>query len=115
MSEVLLTIVMDHLFQVVASILSVIVTTVILPAIQEELIPFLKEKHLYHIVAIGVQAAEKLAETDQIQKADKKAYVINYLIKKGIKVTPEVETFIESVCKELDMVAQETALAFKEE
>lgn len=108
MSEIIISIFIEHLFQIVASIISIIVTGIILPMIREDLIPFLKEKRLYNIVIIGVQAAEKLAETDQIKKADKKQYVITYLKKKGVTITPEIETFIESVCKEIDLITQET-------
>ena len=113
MAEAILTVILSNLFEVVASIISILVAQVVIPYISAELIPWLVEKRLYHIVSIGVQAAEKLAQSEPMSGVDKKMYVIKYLQKKGIKVTPEVETFIESVCQELDTIAQATVNAFE--
>lgn len=113
MAEAILTILVTNLFEIVASIISVIVATYVVPWIKNEAIDWLREKRLYNIVAIGVQAAEKLAQSEPMSGVDKKMYVIKYLQKKGIKVTPEVETFIESVCQELDTIAQATVNAFE--
>lgn len=63
-------------------------------------VPWLKEKKLYGIVKKAVYAAEKWAETHEI---DKKAYVVGKLEAAGIKVTPVVDAFIESAVKELDI------------
>lgn len=106
MSEAILSILISNLFEVIASIISVIIATLVIPWIKEQMIPWLVEKRLYNIVAIGVQAAEKLAQSETMSGIDKKRYVIRYLQKKGITVTPEVETFIESMCYELDTVGQ---------
>lgn len=113
MAEAILTVILSNLFEVVASIISILVAQVVIPYISTELIPWLVEKRLYHIVSIGVQAAEKLAQSEPMSGLEKKYYVIKYLQKKGIKVTPEVETFIESVCQELDTIAQATVNAFE--
>ena len=115
MGQMVLTVVMENLFNVIASILSIWVAYYVIPYISTSLIPFLREKRLYNIVAIGVQAAEKMANSDQIRKADKKEYVLMFLRKKGIPITKEVETFIESVCQQLDTVGQATYEAFKKE
>lgn len=113
MGEAILGIIISNCFEVVASIISVIVATLVIPWIKGELIPWLIEKRLYNIVAVGVQAAEKLASSGQIAGIDKKNYVLNYLRKKNITITPEIETFIESVCQEMDLIGQATIEAFE--
>ncbi len=70
------------------------------PFIKETVIPWLREKRLYGIVECFVQAAEKYAENHEI---DKKSYVVNLLKDKGVEITPEVEAYIESAVKKLDM------------
>ena len=112
MKEAIINVIVTNCFEIVASVISIIVATVIIPWLRSTLVPFLVEKRLYNIVAVGVQAAEKLASSHQIDKKDKKAYVVRYLTEKGIAVTPEIETVIESVCHELDMIVQETYGAF---
>lgn len=113
MVEAILSVVISNLFEIVASIISILVAQLVIPYISSELVPWLVEKRLYNIVAVGVQAAEKLAESEPMSGIDKKMYVIKYLQKKGIKITPEVETFIESVCHELDTIGQATVEAFE--
>ena len=44
-----------------------------------------------------------MAETGKIERGEKKYYVIDLLIDKGYTITDEVEAFIESAVKELDM------------
>ncbi len=78
--------------------ISVVLTAVV--------IPWLKEKRLYTWVKTAVQAAEKLAESQQITKETKKAYVIDFLENKGIKVTYEVDVLIESCVEELDYLRE---------
>ena len=51
-----------------------------------------------------VRAAEKLAESGAIKKADKKEMVIELLEKNGVVVDTTVEAFIESCVKELDII-----------
>lgn len=115
MLQMILSIVLENLFNIIASIISIWVAYYVIPYITTSLIPFLREKRIYNIVAIGVQAAEKLANSGQINKVDKKEYVCTFLRKKGIPVTKEVETFIESVCQQLDTVGKATYEAFKKE
>lgn len=62
-------------------------------------VPWLKEKNLYSTVKRMVQAAEKWNTTNPI---DKKAWVIERLIEKGITVNPYVEALIESAVQEID-------------
>ena len=66
------------------------------------LIPWLKEKRLYNTVKKAVEAFEKLSETGVIEKNQKHEKVIEYLKQKGIKITKEIEIFIEASVKELD-------------
>ncbi len=102
--ESILSILVTNGLQVVAAIISVIVASVIIPWIKVDMVPWLKEKRLYRIVSIGVNAAEKLAESMDMSGLDKKQYVINYLRSKNIMITSEVEAFIESAVHDLDLV-----------
>lgn len=74
------------------------------PFIKETVIPWLKEKRLYGVVEHFVEAAEKYAENHQI---DKKQYVLDLLNNKGIVITPEIEAYIESAVKNLDLSVRE--------
>ncbi len=84
-------------------IISIIVGTAILAiaaAFTAYVIPWLKDKRLLGTVKTLVEAAEKLAENQPI---DKKAWVVAQLTNIGIKVTPFVEAAIESAVKQLDI------------
>jgi hypothetical protein len=104
MLEGIVTILIANGLKVIEAILSLIIATIVIPWIKTEMIPFLKEKRLYKIVSIGVNAAEKLAETTDMSGYDKKKYVLNYLRSKGIIITEEIEAFIEAACYDLDLV-----------
>ena len=80
--------------RLIFAIISVIIVTY--------LIPWLKEKRLYNTVKKAVEAFEKLSETGVIEKSQKHEKVIEYLKQKGIKITKEIEIFIEASVKELD-------------
>ncbi len=67
------------------------------------IIPYLKEKNLYDTVSKLVKAAEKLAQSNQIDKDKKKDYVIDLLAKKGIEITPLIDAMIEAAVTELDL------------
>lgn len=84
--------------KLITAILGIILTTVV--------IPWLKEKRVYSIVKTAVRAAEKLAETAQIDKEDKKEFVLEYLESRGIKITTEIEILIESCVEELDCLKE---------
>lgn len=64
--------------------------------------PWLKERHLLERIKTMVEAAEKLAEN---QPMDKKAWVIEQLEGMGITITPFVQAAIESAVKQLDIAA----------
>lgn len=68
-------------------------------------IPWLKEKKLYDTVVKFVNAAEKWAQTNDINK---KEWVVSQLERAGITVNPVVEAFIESAVQELDIALNKT-------
>lgn len=92
--------------KLVFALLSVALGSLVIPWIRSTAIPWLKEKRLYNVVQKFVQAAEKLGETGAIDRAAKKDYVISLLTKKGYVVDAEVEAFIESAVKEMDMLIE---------
>lgn len=104
MVEGIITILIANGLKVIEAILSLVIATIVIPWIKAEMIPFLKEKRLYKIVSIGVNAAEKLAESTNMSGLDKKKYVLNYLRSKGIVITDEIDAFIEAACYDLDLV-----------
>lgn len=112
--ELILNAVFNNLLDIVIAVISISVSYYLIPAIRDQMVPWLKEKHVYDIVYRVVLAAEKLGETNQINKADKKEYVVNILSKKGIAITPEVEQLIETACKELDLLESTTIEAIKD-
>ena len=66
-------------------------------------VPWLKEKRLYDTVRTLVEAAQKLAENNPL---DKKSWVLAQLEALGIKRTAFVEAVIESAVKQLDIAEQ---------
>ena len=106
MSEIIKSIVTEHLLETIIGIISIIVSYYVIPIIKTNLVVWLKDKQVYDIVKKFVQAAEKLAEAGMIAKVDKKEYVISLLKEQGIKVDAKVEAFIESAVKEIDLVTQ---------
>ena len=82
--------------------IGVMASAVVLPWVKEDVIPWLREKRIYTLVCKFVQAAEKMYEAGSLVGL-KKDFVIHLLEAKGIYVTPEVDAFIESAVKELDM------------
>lgn len=94
------------LMQLVIAVAGAAFTGVVLPWLVKTGLPWLKEKRIYSVVRKFVQAAEKQAEAGLINKGDKKEYVVKLLVAKGITVTDEVDAFIESAVKELDLAAQ---------
>ena len=82
----------DVLVKVIFLVIGTVITVYV--------VPWLKEKKVYSVVKKAVYAAEKWAETHEI---DKKAYAVEKLEAAGIKATPVIEAFIESAVKELDI------------
>ena len=103
--------ILPNILEIVITIISLIVARYVLPYIQNDLIPWLKEKRIYNIVRNFVQGVEKMAEAGIIDKANKKAKVIELLEKNGIVINAVVDAFIESCVKELDIV---TSFAYDE-
>ena len=106
--EIIVNMVLEHVLEIVLTVISVVVARYVLPSIKTDLIPWLKEKRIYSTVKKFVQAAEKLAEAGTIPKVDKPQYVIDLLEKKGIVVDAVIKAFIESCCHEIDVVVNAT-------
>ena len=111
MLETIWNSILPNLLEIIITIISLVVARHVVPCIKNDLVPWLKEKHLYNIVKNFVQAAEKLAESGAITKESKKEKVIELLENKGIVVNATVDAFIESCVKELDMV---TSVVYEE-
>lgn len=94
--------VLNVVWRLVNVVLAAMVGEILLPWMKQQLIPWLKERHLQRVVAVFVQAAEKLAESGQIDKTDKHDYVVAMLRSKSIEITPEIDAFIESAVVDLD-------------
>ena len=105
MLETIVELILPYVFEIIITILSLVIARYVIPYIKNDLIPWLKEKRLYNIIKSFVQAAEKLAESGVIEKIDKKAKVIELLENKGIVVNETINAFIESCVKELDIIS----------
>ncbi len=103
MFETIIKAILPNILEIILTVISLVVTYYVVPYIKNDLIPWLKEKRLYSIIKNFVQAVEKMAEAGAIQKCDKKTFVIELLERKGIAVTEDVDAYIESAVKELDM------------
>ena len=103
---------MDYIISTLIGAAILIITA----AVTVYVIPWLKEKHLLGVVKTLVEAAEKLAEN---QPLEKKAWVVAQLENLGVKVTPFVEAAIESAVKQLDIAMgtafNETVLTLADE
>lgn len=104
MLEMIINAVTENALDIVIAVISIVVSVYLIPLIKNELKPWLEEKRIYGLVQKFVEAAEKLAESGIIPKVDKKAKVIELLEEQGITVTPQVEAFIESAVKQLDLI-----------
>lgn len=111
MLEAILDVVFNYAVEAIIAVISIIVSYQVIPAIKNDLVPWLKEKRIDDIIERFVEAAEKMAESGQIEKKDKKSTVIKLLTEKGIEVTEEIDALIEAAVKELDIVTG----VFKEE
>lgn len=86
----------DAVLKIAISIIALVFTTYI--------IPWLKDKNLYNKVCRFVKAAEKIAET---QKIDKKKFVCGALEKCGVKIDDKIDNMIECAVMELDIAIAE--------
>ncbi|MBQ8208550.1 MAG: hypothetical protein IJZ89_07450 [Clostridia bacterium] len=91
MTEEIIKILLDHVIEIAFAIMGMFVTAYV--------VPWLKEKKLYDTVKIAVQAAEKWAQSHDI---DKREWVEEQLTARGITVTPLISGMIESAVTELD-------------
>jgi microcompartment protein CcmL/EutN len=115
MQEAIIKAISENVLDIIIAVISIVVSYYIIPCIKNDLVPWLKDKHLYDTVKKFVQAVEKLAESGTIEKKDKKQEVIKLLKKQGIEVTDEIDAFIESAVKELDLVTNTIKEEIKEE
>lgn len=105
MLEVIYNAILPNILEIVGTVISLVCAYYVIPYIKEDLIPWLKERHIYSIIKTFVQAVEKMAESGIIEKADKKQKVIELLARKGIVINATIEAFIESAVKELDIIS----------
>ena len=115
MGEQIINIITSNALEIIAAIISIVVSYYVIPMIKTDLVPFLKEKRLFALIEKLVEGAEKMAESGLIEKKDKKAMVIQCLKDEGIEVTPAVDAFIEAAVKELDLVADVVIETIKKE
>lgn len=92
------------IFRAALTAVSVVAAAVVIPWLRKELIPWLKDRRVYGMITRLVQAAEKVWQYDEAAGQEKYKYVVNILKAKGIEITDEVEAYIESAVKELDLV-----------
>jgi len=77
-------------------------------------IPWLKERRIWYYVVRFVDAADKLAETGEIEKGEAKFdYVVECLENAGVKVDSTVEAWIEAAVREADIAADKIKEAVK--
>lgn len=114
MQELILELLTEHLLEFILSILSLVVSYYVVPAIKNDLVPFLKDKRIYNLLSKFVNAVEKLADAGVIEKVDKKNEVIKLLNSQGIVVDEKLDAFIESAVKELDVILDTTKTEIKE-
>lgn len=75
--------------------------------IAKVVLPWLREQRVYGLIRKCVQAAEKLAESHQIEKKDKYNFVVKILETRGVEITPVIQVLIESAVEELDIIKNE--------
>ena len=101
----IIKVLIENCLDIIIAIISIVVSYYIIPALRDDLIPFLQEKRLLVVVKNLVKAAEKMAESGVIEKGDKKEKVIELLNSKGINISDEVDALIEACVKELDLIS----------
>ena len=94
----------NGILKIVGVIIGIVFTTVIVPWLKSVFIPWTKEKKIYSLVQRFVHAAEKIGETMDMSGKEKKQYVISLLEANGYVLNPEIDAFIESAVKEMDML-----------
>lgn len=102
------SVITSSVLKIVISLIGILVTAVVVPWLNNTVVPYLKEKRVYSIVCKFVKAAEKLGESGAISKSTKKDYVVDLLTSKGIEVTGEIDALIESAVEELDLAVADS-------
>lgn len=97
--------ILPNIFDIVVTIISLLIAYYVIPYIKNDFIPWLKEKRILGLAKNFVQAVEKMAEAGLIAKGEKKEKVIELLKSKGIVIDDVTDSFIESCVKELDIIA----------
>lgn len=105
MTEMIINTITENILDIIIAVISIAVSYYIIPCIKNDLVPWLKDNHLYNTIVKLVQAVEKLAEAGIIEKVDKKTEVIRLLKEQGVEINDKVDTFIESAVKELDLIS----------
>lgn len=114
MAKEIIDVVTENLLKIIIAVISILVSYYVIPAIKNNLIPWLKEKRILNIIKNLVEGVEKMAESGIIPKANKKEKVIELLNGKGIEVTPEVDVLIEACVKQLDIIVGTVVKEVKE-
>jgi len=102
----------EGLVQIVLAVIALLGTVITIVAV-----PYLRSKttkeqreNIYNIVKIAVFATEQLKKAGLID-IPKKEYVVQYLNKKGVKLTEaDLDMFIESAVKELNIKQSDSNL-----
>lgn len=102
------SVITSSVLKIVISLIGILVTAVVVPWLNNTVVPYLKEKRVYNIICKFVKAAEKLGESGAISKSTKKDYVVDLLTSKGIEVTGEIDALIESAVEELDLAVADS-------
>lgn len=95
-------ILLEQVIKLIFTALGLIFSSIVLPWIVSNGIPWLKEQRLDGIVKKYVEAAEKMAASGQISKDMKKEFVRHLLEARGIHITEDVNALIEAAVIECD-------------
>ena len=98
-------ILLEQVIKLIFTALTLVFSSIVLPWIVTNGIPWLKEQRLDGIVKKYVEAAEKMAASGQISKDMKKEFVRHLLEARGIQITEEVNALIEAAVTECDQAS----------
>lgn len=104
MTDTIIEVLTQNLLETVMAVIAIVVAYYVIPAIKNDLIPWLQEKRIYDEVQKLVAGVEKMYEVGILKDVDKKELVVTQLEAKGIEVTDEVEILIEASVKNLDLI-----------
>lgn len=110
MNTEIIALIINIILNASLALVATAITVVVVPWVKHTLIPWLYDKRLYGIVSCFVAAAEKMADSGQIGKGEKRDYVIKLLEAKGAVIDDEVIAMIESAVTELDIAFSNTVI-----